>query len=196
VFPKFRYRVPGESIRNVAARWRGAWFVTKWPASIKQLIPGQSVVLYLSNLRHLYITPALMQVLQVVLTLKTQPRSQVALRILLLRRPPITKETKPVLTLLVSVFKVLPLRLSQDSRQVRSTAGPDTVDACSRSSAVVPRAALAAHVCAGEECIAIGHEVVCSTLGRCRSADPLRRDLAEQFGDVCCLDLGTMRDGA
>jgi hypothetical protein len=84
VFPKFRYRVPGESIRNVAARGRGAWFVTKWPASIKQLIPGQSVVLYLSNLRHLYITPALMQVLQVVLTLKTQPRSQIALRILLL----------------------------------------------------------------------------------------------------------------
>ena len=118
----------------------------------------------MSNPRHSNIAPALVQVFEIVLTLKTQPWSQIALRILLLRRPPIAEETKPVLTLVVSVFEVLPLRLSQNSRQMGSTPRPDTVNSCSRSSAVVPRAALAAHVGAREERIAIGHEVVCGTL--------------------------------
>lgn len=79
---------------------------------------------------------------------------------------------------------------------MRSTPGPDTMDAGSGSTAIVPGAALSAHVGSGEECIAVGHEVVCSALGRCRSADPLRRDFAEQFGDICCLDLGSVRDGS
>jgi hypothetical protein len=139
----------------------------------------QSVPLYMSNSRHLEIAPTLMHVLQVILTLETQPRSQITLRILLLQRPPITEEPKPVLALLVSVFEIFPLRLSQDSRQVGGTSWPDTVDTCSRSSAVVPGAALSAHVGAREECIAICHEVVCGALGRCRSADPLGRDFAE-----------------
>jgi hypothetical protein len=137
-----------------------------------------------------------MQVFQVILPLKPQPGSQITLRILLLRRPAITKETEPVLTFGIGVLEVLPLRLSQDSRQMRGTAGPNTVDACSRSSAVVPGAALAAHVGAGEECIAVGQEVVCGAFGRCRCPDPLGGDFAEQFGDVCCLDLGSVGDGS
>jgi hypothetical protein len=137
-----------------------------------------------------------MQVLQVILALKPQPGSQITLRILLLRRPAIAKVTKPVLTFGIGVLEVLPLRLSQDSRQMRGTAGPDTMDACSRSSAVVPGAALAAHVGAGEECIAVGQEVVCGAFGRCRCPDPLGGDFAEQFGDVCCLDLGSVGYGA
>lgn len=160
-------------------------------------MPGlHSVLLCMSNSCQLDIAPTLMQVLQVILTLKTQPGSQIALRILLLQRPPITEEPKTVLALLVRVFEVLPLRLSQNSRQVGSTSRPDTMDARSRSSAVVPRAALPAHVGSGEECIAIGDEVVCSALGRCRSADSLGRDLAEQFGDICRLYLGSVRDGS
>ena len=79
---------------------------------------------------------------------------------------------------------------------MRSTAGPDAMDTCSGSPAIVPRAAIPAHVGSGEECVAVGYEVVCSVLGRCRSADPLRRDFAEQFGDICCLDLGSVRDGS
>lgn len=76
----------------------------------------QSILLYKSNLCHLHITPALMQVFQIVLALKTQPWSQVALRILLFQRPSIPEESKTVPTLLVSVLKVLPLWFSQDSR--------------------------------------------------------------------------------
>jgi hypothetical protein len=155
------------------------------PASIEQLMSELHCravyycICLICAASGLNIAPTLMQVLQVILTLKTQPRSQIALRILLLQRPPITEEPKTVLALLVSVFKVLPLRFSQNSRQVGSTSRPDTVDACSRSSAVVPGAALPAHVGSGEECIAVGHEVVCSALGGCRSADSLRRDLPE-----------------
>ena len=74
------------------------------------------ILLYKSNSCHLHITPALMQVFQIVLALKTQPWSQVTLRILLFQRPPIAEETKTVPALLVSVLKVLPLWFSQDSR--------------------------------------------------------------------------------
>jgi hypothetical protein len=53
-----------------------------------------------------------MQVFEIILTLKTQPGSQITLRILLFQRPPIAEEPETVLALLVGVFKVLPLRLS------------------------------------------------------------------------------------
>jgi hypothetical protein len=114
-----------------------------------------------------------MQVLEIVITLKTQPRSQISFRILLLGRPSIAEEPKTVVAGLVGVLEVLPLRLPQDSGQMRSTAGPYTVNTRTRSSTVIPRAALAAHVGAGEEGVAVCYEVVGGALGGCRCADAL-----------------------
>ena len=137
-----------------------------------------------------------MHVFEIIVALKTQPRSQITLRILFLQRPTITEESKAILTFLISVLEVLPLRLPQDSRQMRGAAGPDTMDSSSRSSAIVPGAALPAHVGAGEECIAICNEVVCCTLGRRCGPYPLRGYLAQQFGDVRCLYLRSVRNGS
>jgi len=151
---------------------------------------------FLQSNKNLQVLPPLMQILKIILPLQPQPRRQIRLRILLLRRPPIAQEPKPVLATLIRILKVFPLRLAQDSGQMRSTAGPDTVDARSGSPAVVPGAALAAHVGAREEGIAVGYEVVCGALGGRCGADALRGDLAEEFGDVGCLDFGAVGHGA
>jgi hypothetical protein len=47
------------------------------------------------------------------------------------------------------------------------------VNTRTRSSTVIPRAALAAHVGAGEEGVAVCYEVVGGALGGCRCADAL-----------------------
>jgi hypothetical protein len=70
------------------------------------------------------------------------------------------------------------------------------MDTGSRSSAVVPGTALAAHVGAREEGIAVCYEVICGTLGGCCCADALRGDFAEQLRDVCCLDFCAVRHSA
>lgn len=144
---------------------------------------------------HLQVLPPLMQILEIILTLQTQPGCQVSLRILLLRCPPITKEPETVLGSLVRVLKVLPLRLTQDSSQMRCTARPNAVNTRTGSSAVVPGAAFAAHVGAREEGIAVCYEVICGTLGGCCCADALCGDLAEQLCDECRLDFCAVGHG-
>ena len=79
---------------------------------------------------------------------------------------------------------------------MRGTPGPDAMETCSGSSTVVPGAALPTHVGAGEEGITVCHEIICSALGGRHGSDSLRGDLAKHFGDVCCLDLGSVWDGS
>jgi hypothetical protein len=70
------------------------------------------------------------------------------------------------------------------------------MNTCARPSAIVPRTALATHVGAGEEGVAVCHEVVSGTLRRRRYADALRRNLPKQLRDVCRLDFCAVRDCA
>lgn len=142
------------------------------------------------------IVPLFVQFFKIVLALQTQPRSQICVRILFLCCPAITKESKAVLALFVGVLEVLPLWLSQNPRQMRSATGPDTVNASSRPSAIVPGAAIAAHVGSGEESIAVGDKVICGSLGRCDGSDTLRRHLAKRLRNVRSLYLSSMRHSA
>jgi hypothetical protein len=59
-----------------------------------------------------------LQILKIVLTLKTQPRGQISFRILLFGRPSIAQEPEAVLAGLIRILEILPLRLPQDSGQV------------------------------------------------------------------------------
>lgn len=61
---------------------------------------------------HLQVLPPLVQILEIILTLQTQPGCQISLWILLLGCPPVAEESETILGSLVRVLKVLPLRLT------------------------------------------------------------------------------------
>jgi hypothetical protein len=73
---------------------------------------------FIPTIKYLQILPPLVQILKIVLTLKTQPRGQISFRILLFGRPSIAQEPEAVLAGLIRILEILPLRLPQDSGQV------------------------------------------------------------------------------